>query len=172
MNATAARYAAATPTDAPTELWEILEDIWHLFEPNEAIRFDVKRTRYTQDRQPISRGLRILVYKRDNFSCRWCGTQAGLELDHIIPWSAGGADTLDNLRTLCHGCNTYRSNFECPADRLSRQLPSGYQCVNCAPDIIGDPDLRPIFCVTCEEKSCGWRSSAAAPVGWEESEVA
>ena len=34
-----------------------------------------------------------------------------LTLDHAIPWSAGGSDYGDNLRTLWLHCNETRSNY-------------------------------------------------------------
>ena len=34
-----------------------------------------------------------------------------LHLDHIVPWSAGGPDTSENLRLLCEPHNLDRSNF-------------------------------------------------------------
>ncbi len=55
--------------------------------------------------------LRFQVLQRDRFSCRSCGaspaTQLGTELhvDHIAPWSKGGETVIENLQTLCVGCN-------------------------------------------------------------------
>ena len=55
--------------------------------------------------------IRYNILKRDHFKCLACGrspsTTAGLELhlDHIEPWSKGGSNEPDNLRTLCSGCN-------------------------------------------------------------------
>jgi 5-methylcytosine-specific restriction endonuclease McrA len=31
--------------------------------------------------------------------------------DHIIPSSKGGADTQDNLQTMCNHCNSKKSDF-------------------------------------------------------------
>ena len=61
--------------------------------------------------------LRFLVMRRDRFTCRQCGrspsTFVGLELhvDHVTPWSKGGATTFENLRTLCSDCNIGKSNL-------------------------------------------------------------
>jgi len=33
--------------------------------------------------------------------CEWCKTVVDLDVDHVIPRSAGGKDTLDNLQLLC-----------------------------------------------------------------------
>lgn len=52
--------------------------------------------------------LRFEVFKRDSFTCRYCGVgspQAILEVDHVHPKSAGGTDDLENLVTACFQCN-------------------------------------------------------------------
>jgi len=72
------------------------------------------------ERAPIDPYKRRLIYRRDGYSCAWCGchvepTSAApgrtLQLDHVIPWSANGSDRSDNLRTLCAQCNEDHSNF-------------------------------------------------------------
>ena len=50
--------------------------------------------------------IRELVYKRDNYACKFCGTTEDLTLDHIVPFSKGGDSTPDNLQTLCRSCNS------------------------------------------------------------------
>lgn len=114
-------------------------------------RYPVLRTK--EDRRlPESR--RFLVLRRDQFRCVFCGCSGPLEVDHIIPWSAGGSDDMDNLRTLCRGCNQDRSNFKVPADE-ARRLPNGHECVYCDPQLVGEPDLTPIYCVQCNKKAPG-----------------
>jgi predicted RNA-binding Zn-ribbon protein involved in translation (DUF1610 family) len=60
-------------------------------------------------RDPIQAQLRFRVLQRDAFRCRYCGRGAPqgaiLHLDHIIPVTAGGATTEDNLLTACVDCN-------------------------------------------------------------------
>lgn len=59
----------------------------------------------------ISLSLRYRVLCRDRFRCVACGASPakdmGVELhvDHIIPWSRGGLNVEENLRTLCFDCN-------------------------------------------------------------------
>lgn len=76
--------------------------------PGQRERWPVIRT---GERQPIPGHVRRLVYLRDAHRCVFCGSTGPLELDHVMPWSAGGPDTSDNLRTLCSRCNADRSNF-------------------------------------------------------------
>lgn len=60
--------------------------------------------------------LRFKVLQRDNFSCVFCGASPAkdqnviLNIDHIIPWSAGGETTITNLQTLCQKCNLGKNN--------------------------------------------------------------
>lgn len=45
------------------------------------------------------------VFARDGLRCVRCGSGEDLQADHVIPWSQGGATTLENLQTLCGRCN-------------------------------------------------------------------
>lgn len=62
--------------------------------------------------------VRLRVMKRDRFCCVMCGrspaVEAGVQLhiDHVIPFSRGGASTIDNLQTLCKDCNLGKGNDE------------------------------------------------------------
>lgn len=56
----------------------------------------------------IPNKLRQAVYDRDGHRCVRCGSVERLSLDHIIPWSTGGRDTFENLRTFCLPCNWSR----------------------------------------------------------------
>ncbi len=53
-------------------------------------------------------GVRWKVLVRDNFTCQYCGGKAPevrLEVDHFVPRSKNGGDTMDNLITSCWECN-------------------------------------------------------------------
>lgn len=59
-------------------------------------------------RKPISKKLRFEVFKRDGFTCQYCGARAPdviLEVDHINPVAAGGDNDIINLITACRPCN-------------------------------------------------------------------
>ncbi len=60
------------------------------------------------ERKPIGKKLRFEVFKRDSFTCQYCGRSAPdviLEVDHIQPVAEGGENDLLNLITSCHDCN-------------------------------------------------------------------
>jgi hypothetical protein len=62
------------------------------------------------NRKAISASLRWQVFARDNFTCRYCGAQAGqdgvsLAADHLISVADGGTNAMDNLITACQKCN-------------------------------------------------------------------
>ena len=59
-------------------------------------------------RKPISKALRFEVFKRDSFTCQYCGRSAPdvvLQVDHIQPVSKGGQNDILNLITSCRDCN-------------------------------------------------------------------
>lgn len=59
-------------------------------------------------RKPIGKKLRFEVFKRDNFTCQYCGAQAPdvvLHVDHINPVAGGGDNDILNLVTSCEPCN-------------------------------------------------------------------
>ena len=65
-------------------------------------------------REPISAALRAAVLKRDNFTCRYCGSGADtpgirFEIDHLVPVAQGGPTVIDNLVTACASCNRGKS---------------------------------------------------------------
>jgi hypothetical protein len=59
----------------------------------------------------IPLALRYYVLKRDDFRCVVCGASPAitrgvvLHVDHVHPWSKGGATVADNLRSTCQACN-------------------------------------------------------------------
>ena len=67
------------------------------------------------NRKVISKKIRFEVFKRDSFSCQYCGKKAPetiLEIDHIKPVSKGGKNEIINLLTSCFDCNRGKSNNE------------------------------------------------------------
>lgn len=62
----------------------------------------------TTKRKATSKRLRFEVFKRDAFTCQYCGAQPPnvvLVCDHINPVKLGGLTTIDNLVTSCEACN-------------------------------------------------------------------
>lgn len=60
------------------------------------------------DRKPISKKMRFEVFKRDGFTCQYCGKMSPdvvLEVDHIKPVANGGKNDILNLVTACLSCN-------------------------------------------------------------------
>lgn len=59
-------------------------------------------------RKQISKKNRFEVFKRDSFTCQYCGQSAPdviLHIDHISPVAGGGDNDIMNLITSCVDCN-------------------------------------------------------------------
>jgi hypothetical protein len=51
------------------------------------------------------------VYRRDNFMCRYCGTEKmPLTVDHLVRWEDGGPTIEENLVAACRKCNKVRGD--------------------------------------------------------------
>lgn len=64
-----------------------------------------------------SDAVKIRVLKRDRFRCTYCGvpgTDAELEVDHIIPVARGGSHHISNLTTACRSCNQHKGAGDAP----------------------------------------------------------
>lgn len=60
------------------------------------------------DRKAIGKKARFEVFKRDKFTCQYCGAKAPdaiLHVDHIHPVKEGGGNEIMNLVTSCAACN-------------------------------------------------------------------
>lgn len=59
-------------------------------------------------RRGLPKAMRFEVFKRDRFTCRYCGStppDAVLHCDHVRPVCRGGQNALENLVTACRDCN-------------------------------------------------------------------
>jgi hypothetical protein len=62
----------------------------------------------TRKRERIPQGVRFDVFRRDNFTCVYCGRgspEVTLHCDHKLAHSKGGSDDKENLVTACEDCN-------------------------------------------------------------------
>lgn len=64
-------------------------------------------------RKSLSKTLRFEIFKRDGFTCQYCGQRPPdivLEVDHIQPRAHGGTNDEINLITSCADCNRGKSD--------------------------------------------------------------
>lgn len=63
-------------------------------------------------RKAISKKVRFEIFKRDGFTCQYCGAhppKSVLHVDHIVPVAEGGGNEDTNLVTACDHCNLGKS---------------------------------------------------------------
>jgi 5-methylcytosine-specific restriction endonuclease McrA len=62
------------------------------------------------------------IFRRDCFTCQYCGARAGrMTIDHIIPRHRGGEHSWDNLVTACPSCNLKKGGRTLAEAHLSLQ---------------------------------------------------
>lgn len=52
------------------------------------------------------------VMRRDDTVCHWCGLPGSDEVDHVIPISENGPDTMTNKAPIHHRCHTIKTQQE------------------------------------------------------------
>jgi Restriction endonuclease len=65
------------------------------------------------ERIALTKKIRFEVFKRDKFTCNYCGRKAPdvvLQVDHIEPVAKGGENDIANLITSCYECNIGKSD--------------------------------------------------------------
>ncbi len=75
-------------------------------------------------RKALSKSTRFEVFKRDSFTCQYCGQSAPdviLEVDHIVPVASGGTDDVMNLVTSCRDCNRGKGSKELSDDSVVKK---------------------------------------------------
>lgn len=72
----------------------------------------MSQTQKSNKRKSLSKTVRFEVFKRDSFTCQYCGSKAPevvLHVDHIVAVATGGGNELLNLITSCGSCNSGKS---------------------------------------------------------------
>lgn len=70
-------------------------------------------------RKNIPNKTRFEVFKRDSFTCQYCGQcspEVVLNLDHVTPVFNGGDNSITNLITACFDCNSGKGAEELNGD--------------------------------------------------------
>ena len=74
---------------------------------------DIQGVGYQQGRMYGYADKKSYLLERENRCCIYCGihaSKAKMEIEHVIPRSRGGADSLNNLVLSCHACNQAKGN--------------------------------------------------------------
>ncbi len=86
----------------------------------------------------IDHRIKWKVFRRDNYSCRYCGRDdIPLTVDHLVLWEEGGPSTVENMTSACKKCNKTRGSMQY-ADwleskyykRVSKNLAPGIYLLN------------------------------------------
>lgn len=70
-------------------------------------------SKYDKVPQPKVHFSRRNLFKRDNMTCQYCGSQPGSEeltIDHVLPRAQGGITTWENTVLCCVDCNRRKAN--------------------------------------------------------------
>lgn len=99
----------------------------------------LKKAILRKSSRQIDAGVTWRVFKRDEYTCRYCGKDdVPLTIDHLVLWEKGGPTIEDNLVSSCKKCNKKRGNMEykdwLESDyykRVSKNLPEEVRELNC-----------------------------------------
>jgi hypothetical protein len=99
---------APPPGWQPDPAWPAIPSGWPLWLQDSTAPTGERNTRV------IAQDVKIAVAVRDRGRCRQCGSGQDLHYDHVIPWSKGGANTVNNIQLLCGPCNRAKGADDIP----------------------------------------------------------
>lgn len=70
----------------------------------------IRLLNYVKFRPKTIKVNRRRVFKRDDYTCLYCGSKKNLTIDHVIPKSKGGDNSWKNLATSCQRCNSNKGD--------------------------------------------------------------
>jgi hypothetical protein len=131
----------------------------------------------------VSKRLRYEILRRDNRTCRYCGTSAPdvpLRVDHVTPVALGGGDEPSNLVTSCEPCNNGKSSSTVDAalvaDVTDDALRWAAAMKQAADDLRKQQAPKLAYRETFENAWCGWTREDGwktvrmdLPEGWKTS---
>lgn len=95
---------------------------------------------------------RFLTFKRDHFTCQYCGKtppDVKLECDHVVARANGGGDDPGNLITSCRECNIGKRTV----DVIDEPREPMFVCTGCDAYLYEGDDLegwdKDTFCRSC-----------------------
>lgn len=92
--------------DLDTLLMKMSAEVIQIWDPTLVYR---KRKLTKGDTRYVGVQVRAYIWERDKGKCQNCESSYGLEIDHILPFAAGGKTEAENLRLLCKQCNLRKS---------------------------------------------------------------
>lgn len=93
----------------PAEGEDVIKTGKHSFKIPEVILL----AKFDKTKQPRNSFNRRMLFKRDNYTCQYCGRKPGseeLNIDHVLPRSRGGLTTWENCVLSCVECNSRKAD--------------------------------------------------------------
>lgn len=105
------------PAFKPAQAWGKKGETRLIWAPEDRPASSCAVCGWLYERRTISRKLRFDVIDLDKGECVYCGLKddrinKNLTLDHVVPESKGGENTIENLVLCCHYCNSSKGNRE------------------------------------------------------------
>ena len=75
---------------------------------------EIRGIEYQQGRLYGYSDKRAYLFEREKGCCIYCGSKGKMEIEHVIPRSRGGTDSLNNLVLSCHECNQAKGSMSLP----------------------------------------------------------
>lgn len=97
---------------------KLLSREWWNWFSSETFEHSIEIINKKRIRLGLSSEIRRKIYKRDNYTCKYCNWQNGIKgredkpltLDHITPTAFGGSSKDENLVTCCFDCNIKKND--------------------------------------------------------------